>query len=101
MCRNVANWYDIKKKREILKEGRLQDYIEELISKYPPALIESIVQDLADEKDFYRALHELNISSDFELDEENFESSDDDDDDDSDDIAVETRNFANHRFDDE
>ncbi len=32
----IANWYDIKRKREILKEGMLQEYIEELISKYPP-----------------------------------------------------------------
>lgn len=95
-----ANWYDIKKKREILKEGKLQEYIEELISKYPPTLIESIVQDLADEKDFYRALHELNITSDFDLDDETFEGADDEDDD-TDDIAVETRNFASHRFEDD
>lgn len=96
----VANWYEIQKKREILKEGKLQEYIEELIAKYPPVLIEAIVHDLQDDKDFYRALHELNITSDFELDEEAFESVDDDDDSD-DDIAVETRNFSNHRYDEE
>ena len=97
----MANWYDIQKKREILKEGKLQQYIEELVSKYPPKLIESLLSDLQDDKEFYKALNELNIHSDMELDDVEFDGAEDDDDAD-DDIAVETRNFtSSQRFEDE
>ena len=97
----IANWYDIQKKREILKEGKLQQYIEELVSKYPPKLIESLLSDLQDDKEFYRALNELNIHSDMEIDDVEFDAAEDDDDADED-IAVETRNFtSSQRFEDE
>ena len=95
----LANWADIKSKREILSTGRLQEYIEELIAKYPPKYIESIVDDLADEKEFYRVLSELNIVSEFEFEEADFDSPDDDEDDD---IEIETRTFASHtRYEDD
>ncbi len=96
----IANWYDIKRKREILAEGKLQEYIEELISKYPTQYIESLLGDLQDDKDFYKALHELNITSEleFEDDIEGIEGGDDDDDD----IEVETRVFTSKsRIDDD
>ena len=88
----IANWQDIKRKREILKEGKLQEYIEELIGKYPPKYIESILADLQDDKDFFKALNELNIASELDYDEE--VEGIDSDDDDGDDIEVETRSFA-------
>ena len=96
----IANWQDVKRKREILKEGRLQEYIEELIAKYPPKYIESILGDLQDDKDFFKALNELNIATEFEYAEE---SEGVDGDDDGDDIEAETREFtsAKPRFDDE
>ena len=88
----ISNWYEIKRKREILKEGKLQEYIEELISKYPPAYIESIVSDLHDEKEFYKVLGELNIATEVDF-EEDFDGSDNPDDD-GDDVEVETRAYA-------
>ena len=95
----IANWYDIKRKRDILKEGRLQEFIEELISKYPSTYIEAIVDDLQDEKEFFKALSELNIATDGDFDDEDFDSTDEDDDDD---IGVEARNFIpQNRFDDD
>src|SRR5690606_22103033 len=93
----ISNWYTIQKKREILSEGKLQTFIEELIAKYPPKLIETIVSDLEDEKDFYRALRELNISSELEFDDAELEGTEDDEDDD--DIAVEARHFNSSRYD--
>ena len=96
----IANWYDIKRKREILKEGRLQEYIEELISKYPPKYIESILGDLQDDKDFFKALNELNIVTEFDFEEDPDSGESDEEDDD---IEVETRSFAptKSRFDDD
>jgi hypothetical protein len=85
----VTNWYSIQKKREILKEGKLQEYIEELISKYPPKYIQAIVSDLSDDKEFYKALTELNISSEFDFEEEEFEA--DAEADDADDEIIEAR----------
>ncbi len=85
----VSNWYEIKRKREILKEGRLQEYIEELVSKYPPKYIQSIASDLGDEKEFYKALSDLNIMSEFDTEGEDFDSGDNEDDD----ISVETRAY--------
>lgn len=93
----IANWYDIKRKRDILKEGMLQEYIEELISKYPPKLIESILTDLHDDKDFFKALNDLNITSEFDFEEEDFDSDSDDDED----ITIETRSIGANRFDED
>ena len=95
----VANWNDIKRKREILKEGKLQEYIEELIAKYPPSLIESIVGDLQDEKDFYKVLSDLNITSDMDyVDDDDNPDADDDDED----IQVETRSSGkSERYEDD
>ena len=87
----IANWYERKRKREILKEGKLQDYIEELIQKYPPQYIASIASDLQDDKDFYRALGELNIATDMEFDED-FDNPDNADSE-EDDVDAETRNY--------
>jgi hypothetical protein len=95
----IKNWKHIQRKKEILKEGRLEEYIEELISKYPPKYIEAIIKDLADDRDFYRVLNELNITSEFEFEEEDFESSNDDDDS-NDDIGIEATFTGSMRYED-
>ncbi len=95
----IRNQKTLQKKREILKEGKLQEYIEELISKYPPKYIEALLSDLSDDKEFYRVLNELNITSEFDFEEEDFENAADDDDSD-DDIGIETISGA-MRYEDE
>lgn len=77
----LKGWKNIQRKKEILSEGKLQEYIEELISKYPPKYIEAITNDLSDDKEFYKVLNELNITNEFDFEEEDFEQNDDDDDD--------------------
>ena len=85
----LKNWKGIQKKRDILKDGKLQEYIEELISKYPVKYIEALLSDLSDDKEFYKVLNELNITSEFDFEEDEFENAVDDDDD-GDDIGIET-----------
>lgn len=65
----IKNWKKIKRKEMILKEKKLNHYIEELISKYPDKYIEAIRQDLASEKDFAKVIADLEIdegTDDFE-----------------------------------
>ena len=81
----IKNWKEIKKKQELLREGKLQVFIEELVTKYPPKYVENILSDLVDEKSFLGVLKELNIDG---LDEYDDGSEDDDGDDD---IAFETK----------
>lgn len=95
----LRNWKTVQKKRDILKEGKLQEYIEELISKYPTKYIESLLSDLSDDKEFYRVLNELNITSEFDFEEDEFENAVDDDDAD-DDIGIETIS-SSLRYEDE
>lgn len=82
----IKNWNDIKKKLQILTDGKLQELIEVLVSKYPVKYIEAILQDLSEEKVFLSVLKELNIESV----EESFDDDLEDGDDDSD-IAFETK----------
>lgn len=95
----LRNWKTVQKKRDILKEGKLQEYIEELISKYPPKYIEALLSDLSDDKEFYKVLNELNITSEFDFEEDEFENAVDDDDAD-DDIGIETIS-SSLRYEDE
>lgn len=83
----LKNWKGIQRKKEILSEGKLQEYIEELISKYPPKYIDAITNDLSDDKEFYKVLNELNITNEFDFEEEDFEA--DNDEADTDDISIE------------
>jgi hypothetical protein len=95
----LRNWKTVQKKREILSEGKLQEYIEELISKYPNKYIEALLSDLSDDKEFYRVLNELNITSEFDFEEDEFDNAVDDDDAD-DDLAIETIS-SSLRYEDE
>lgn len=68
----IKNWKKIKRKEIILKERKLNSYIEELVSKYPDKYIEAIRQDLSSEKDFSKVIADLEIDEgidDFELDD--------------------------------
>ena len=87
-------WKNTKRKREILKEGQLQLLVEDLVKKYPTQFIDALVADMADDKNFFKVLNELNIASEFEFDEENFDV---DVDDDGDDDIIETRTLADAR----
>lgn len=57
----IKNWKKIKRKEIILREKKLNHYIEELVSKYPDKYIEAIRQDLASEKDFAKVIADLEI----------------------------------------
>ena len=59
----IKNWSDIKKKQSILVEGKLQDFIDDIVSKYPIKYLELILNDLTDEKAFFGSLKELDIES--------------------------------------
>jgi len=66
----IKNWKKIKRKELILKEKKLNHYIEELVSKYPDKYIEAIRVDLASEKDFAKVIADLEIDEaleDFEI----------------------------------
>jgi hypothetical protein len=45
----------------ILKEGKLNQYIEELVSKYPDKYIDVIRQDLSTEVNFNKVIHDLEL----------------------------------------
>ncbi|MBI2711409.1 MAG: hypothetical protein HYX41_00910 [Bdellovibrio sp.] len=73
----IKNWKKIKRKETILREKKLNQYIEELILKYPDKYIEAIRQDLANDKDFAKVIYDLDLDEsvdDFEA--ENAESVD-------------------------
>ena len=59
----ISNWKTIKKNEAILVEGKLQDFIEEIIKKYSVKEVEGIIEDLSDEKSFLKALKEMDIES--------------------------------------
>jgi len=82
----IKNWKGLKKKDTVLQDGKLQQYIEEIVRKYPLKYIEEVLNDLRDDGEFYKILKELKIDTSFSEDD-----SDGLDDDDSEDIAVETR----------
>lgn len=57
----IKNWKKIKRKELILREKKLNQYIEELVSKYPDKYIEAIKQDLADETAFSKVIYDLEL----------------------------------------
>ena len=97
----IKNYKTIKRKKEILKEGRLQDYITELIGKYPPKFIEQMLADLTDDREFYKVLNDLGITTNYNYDDVEESAAVEADDDD--DLMVETRTIVTARlgYDDE
>jgi hypothetical protein len=67
----IKNWKKIKRKELILREKKLNQYIEELVAKYPDKYIEAIRQDLANDKDFAKVIYDLDLDEavdDFDVD---------------------------------
>lgn len=68
-------WKKIQNRKKILSEGKLEQYIEELTSRYPLKFLELIRKDLGSEPDFLSAIQELDIDEGNNIDEfedENF-----------------------------
>lgn len=62
-------WKMIQRRREILKSGKLQKYIDELTSHLPDKYLKIMRKDLSSEKDFMMTIQNLNID-DVESDED-------------------------------
>lgn len=62
-------WKKIQNRKKILSEGKLEQYIEELTSRYPVKFLELIRKDLHTEADFMSAIQELDIDESSTLDE--------------------------------
>lgn len=72
----IKNWKKIKRKEVVLSEGKLNQYIEELVAKYPDKYIEAIRYDLANDKEFAKVIADLDLDEgvdDFEGDAEGVE----------------------------
>lgn len=75
----IKNWKKIKQKELILQEKKLNQYIEELVVKYPDKYIEAIRQDLASDKDFAKVIYDLSLDEgvdEFEIEGGGSETSD-------------------------
>jgi hypothetical protein len=73
----IKNWKKIKRKEMILKEGKLNQYIEELVNKYPEKYIDVIRQDLVTEVNFNKVIHDLELDESIdEKEAEDFGSDD-------------------------
>lgn len=59
----IKNWRKIKRKEAILGAGQLNNYVEELVSKYPDKYLDVIRQDLASEKDWSKVVTDLELES--------------------------------------
>lgn len=73
----IKNWKKIKRKELILREKKLNQYIEELVAKYPDKYIEAIKMDLSDEKAFAKVIYDLELDEsvdDIDVDGENEDS---------------------------
>lgn len=57
----IKNWKKVKRKEIILSEGKLIQFIEELVLKYPDKYIEAIRQDLVNDKDFAKVIYDLEL----------------------------------------
>lgn len=59
----IKNWRKIKRKEAILATGQLNNYVEELVSKYPDKYLDVIRQDLSSEKDWSKVVVDLELDS--------------------------------------
>ena len=83
----ITNWDEIKNREEIIMQGKLNEVIADVLKKFPIKIIQDILDDLQDDKTFFRVLKELNIDSKSEA----YDDADDEDADDDRDIAFETK----------
>lgn len=59
----IKNWRKIKRKESILASGQLNNYVEELVSKYPDKYLDVIRQDLASEKEWGKVVVDLELEN--------------------------------------
>ena len=59
----MVSWHYIKKKNKILSENKLKSWTVELIQNYSPRILDYMVRDLSNEKDFATALSEMKLVS--------------------------------------
>ena len=57
----MVSWNYIKKRNKILSEEKLKSWTTELLQNYPPRILDYMVRDLSNEKDFAIALHEMKL----------------------------------------
>lgn len=57
----IKNWRRIKRKEAILASGQLNNYVEELVNKYPDKYLDVIRQDLATEKEWNKVVVDLEL----------------------------------------
>lgn len=57
----IKNWKKIRLKEQILSEGKLNQFIDELVGKYPEKYIEAIRVDLTNDKDFMKVVADLEL----------------------------------------
>lgn len=70
-------WKKIQVRKEILQDGKLEKYVDDLTSRYPDKFLEMLRKDLRTTKDFMAAIAELEIDesageSEFEEDAQTF-----------------------------
>lgn len=59
----IKNWRKIKRKEAILASGQLNNYVEELVNKYPDKYLDVIRLDLATEKEWGKVVVDLELDS--------------------------------------
>ena len=59
----MVSWQYIKKRNKILSENKLKFWTAELIQNYSPRVLDYMVRDLSNEKDFATALSEMKLAS--------------------------------------
>lgn len=59
----IKNWRKIKRKEAILASGQLNNYVEELVNKYPDKYLDVIRQDLASEKEWGKVVVDLELEA--------------------------------------
>lgn len=69
-------WKKIQVRKQILNDGKLEKYLEDLTSRYPDKFLEVIKKDLKTEKDFMSVIHEMELDESA-LNEAEGESDDD------------------------
>jgi hypothetical protein len=57
----IKNWKKIKRKEIILREGKLSQFIDELVMKYPLKYIDVIRLDLGDDREFSKVIYDLEL----------------------------------------
>ena len=59
----ITVWHLIKAKNKILSQNKLKTWVGEIIESHRGSVLDYMVRDLSNEKDFYSALSEMKISS--------------------------------------